>query len=282
MVSENLCTHVDTSTADSLLSFSFVKKRWPDGFTTRNLFGFRVETASRRSTRKNGYKRPMPTGTLNRNRSIVGGTKVPGTGQPMFQPATKTSDRPEHDSSDEGVSNCGPFWAPSHSDPVCLSVPVDDGCIASRELSSVPPGCFSSPQSSWQPFTGTNAPGRKLDEPPENTTVDVESLDAPAPSTPYITSVHEFVHHVQFGIMPKRLPLPHPDDEIPSSYEEDVLSIQDGKTAWVMVDPASILERHLVRKGSAMPIYRGSHDRRHSSPNLKYHARENNFERFCL
>ena len=58
--------------------------------------------------------------------------------------------------------------------------------------------------------------------------------------------------------MPKPLPL-HPDDEILSGCEDDVSSIQDGYTAWVMMaDPASTLERHLVSKGGAKPIYRDS------------------------
>ena len=94
--------------------------------------------------------------------------------------------------------------------PVYLSVPVDDGWGASRE-SSAAPRDFSSPQSSWQPFPGASAPRRKPAEPPVDTPVDVESLGAPAPSTP---GVHEFIHSVQFGIMPKRPDLPHPDDEI--------------------------------------------------------------------
>ena len=123
------------------------------------------------------------------------------------------------------------------------------------------------PLSSWQPFPSTSAPRRKPTEPPEDTPVDVESLDTPAPST---SCLHESVHPVQFGIMPKRLPLPHPDDEILSGHEEDVSSIQDGYTAWVMTDPELILERHLVSKSGAMTIYRDSHDRRHSSPNPEY------------
>ena len=83
--------------------------------------------------------------------------------------------------------------------------------------------------SSWQPFPSTSAPKRKPTEPPEDTPVDVESLDTSAPST---SCLHESVHPVQFGIMPKRLPLQHPDDEILSGHEEDVSSIQDGCTAW--------------------------------------------------
>ena len=85
------------------------------------------------------------------------------------------------------------------------------------------------PLSSWQPLPSTSAPKRKPTEPPEDTPVDVESLDTPAPST---SCVHESVHPVQFGIMPKRLHQPHLDDEILSGHEEDVSSIQDGCTAW--------------------------------------------------
>ena len=125
-------------------------------------------------------------------------------------------------------ATAGRIWAPRHADSDCLPVPMDDGWCASRELPSVSPGLSSAPQSSWQPYPDTSAPKRKATEPPEDTPVVVESLDTPAPLTP---CVHESTHPVQFGIMPKRLPLPHPDDEILSGYEEDLSSIQDGYTA---------------------------------------------------
>ena len=48
-------------------------------------------TTSRRSTRKNGYKRPTPPNTLVRNRSTIGGTKVPGIGAPKIQLAKRSS-----------------------------------------------------------------------------------------------------------------------------------------------------------------------------------------------
>ena len=64
--------------------------------------------------------------------------------------------------------------------------------------------------------------------------------------------------------------LPHPDDEILSGYEEAVSSIRDGYTAWVKVDIASTLERHLVNLNSANPTFREAQDRRHSSPNPEY------------
>ena len=70
----------------------------------------------------------------------------------------------------------------------------------------------------------------------------VESLDTPAPST---SRFRDAIHPVQFGIFPNRLLLPHPDDEMLSGSEEDVSSIRDGYTVWVMVDLASILERPL-------------------------------------
>ena len=45
----------------------------------------------------------------------------------------------------------------------------------------------------------------------------------PQEGTPPLTPcVHESTHSVQFGIMPKRLPLPHPDDEKLSGFVEDV------------------------------------------------------------
>ena len=132
-----------------------------------------------------------------------------------------SSYHPSQDSCDESESSCGTYWPSRHAEPVCVPVPLDDGWSASRELSA-PPGNFSSPQSSWQPFPGTNAPGRMPAESPKDTPLDVESLNAPGPSMP---GVHEFIHSVQFGIMPKRLSLSHPDDEILCGYEEDVLSI---------------------------------------------------------
>ena len=143
--------------------------------------------------------------------------------------------------------------------------PSSDGTtiVRTHEIVAMVPRCLCHPGNHFQ------VPVRRGEstEPPEDTPVDVESLDTPAPST---SCLHESVHPVQFGIMPKRLPLPHPDDEILSGHEEDVSSIQDGYTAWVMTDPELILERHLVSKSGAMTIYRDSHDRRHSSPNPEY------------
>ena len=47
---------------------------------------------------------------------------------------------------------------------------------------------------------------------------------APLPKT----RVRNFIHPKQFGIFPKRLSLPYPDEEILSDYEEDVSSIRNG------------------------------------------------------
>ena len=56
--------------------------RW---FHHLKLSGFRVETVSRRSTRKNGYKRPVPPDILVKNPNTSGGHQVPVTGEPMLQ-----------------------------------------------------------------------------------------------------------------------------------------------------------------------------------------------------
>ena len=183
---------------------------------------------SRRLTWKSGSKKSP--NALIRNHSIIGGTRVSHTTR-----LTTLAMRAK--------AIAGRVCAPNHSDPVCLSVLVGDGWSASRELSA-PPGHFSSAQSPPQSFPGANAPG------PMDTPVDVESLNAPAPSTP---GVLEFIHSVQFGIMPKRLSLPHPDDAILCGYEEDVLSIQDTYTAWVMNDPEAVLDRLFVSKGNSVP-----------------------------
>ena len=80
-----------------------------------------------------------------------------------------------------------------------------------------------------------------------------EPLGAPVPPK---TRVRNFAHPVQFGIFPKRLSLLYPDEEILSGYEEDVLSIRDGFSAWVKADPETILRRHFVNAESANPAFR--------------------------
>ena len=107
----------------------------------------------------------------------------------------------------------------------------------------------------------------KLTETQERTPMIVELLDTPASST---SRVRDAIHPVQFGIFPKRLLLPCPDDEILSGYEEDVSSMRDGHTAWVKADPACILERHLVNLNSANPAFREAQDRKHSPTNEEY------------
>ena len=101
----------------------------------------------------------------------------------------------------------------------------------------------------------------------ESTPLIVEPLSTPASSK---TRVRDSVHPFQFDIFPSRLLLPHPDDKIPSGYEEDVLSIRDGCTAWVKADPASILEHPLVNENSANPAFREAPDRKHSPTNEGY------------
>ena len=80
--------------------------------------------------------------------------------------------------------------------------------------------------------------------------------------TPLEQVIPEVVHPVQYGIVPERIALPRPHDEILSGYDEDVSSIRDVKTVWRISDPGLLLMRHVVIAGSAKPDYRGAHDRR--------------------
>ena len=92
----------------------------------------------------------------------------------------------------------------------------------------------------------------------------------PAPServpAPLERAVPEVVHPVQYGIVLERIALRRPDDKILSGYDEDVSSTRDGYPTCGVSDPGSTLLRHLVSKGSANPVCRDAHDRRHFSP----------------
>ena len=90
-----------------------------------------METASRRSTRKNGYKRPMPPDFLVKHRNTSGGTWHRRTYVPTGR---KTSEHLEQNSCDGSESNCCTYWSPKHADSDRLPASVDDGWSASREL----------------------------------------------------------------------------------------------------------------------------------------------------
>ena len=85
--------------------------------------------------------------------------------------------------------------------------------------------------------------------------------DVPAPSEPIVP---EIVHPVQCGITPKRPLLRHSDTDILSYIDEEISSIRNGYTAWVMSDPSTTLERHLARKGCAKSIFHEAYERNFS------------------
>ena len=134
------------------------------------------------------------------------------------------------------------------------------------------------PQSSWQPYTDTNSSRssyafrrhvpQRSNELAASRPVSVEPLEVPSSSeqvpAPTERIIPEVVHPVQYGIVPERITLPRPDDEILSSYEEDVSSY--GYAIWGTADPGFALMRYLVTSVSAKPVYRSGHNRRHSSP----------------
>ena len=74
------------------------------------------------------------------------------------------------------------------------------------------------------------------------------------------------VHPIHDGITPKRLLLPHSDTEILSYTDDDISSIRDGYTAWVVCDATTTRERHMASKGSAVPAFRKAYERRMHSP----------------
>ena len=80
-------------------------------------------------------------------------------------------------------------------------------------------------------------------------------LGAPVPLK---TRVGNFIHPVQFGILPNRLPLPYPDAEILLGYEEDVSSIRDGFSVRVK------LRRHIVDAKGTNLAFREAPVRKHA------------------
>ena len=115
--------------------------------------------------------------------------------------------------------------------------------VRTHEIVAMVPRCLCHPGNHFQV---TSAPKRKPTEPPEDTPVDVESLDTPAPST---SCVHESVHPVQFGIM----------TSFPALIWRNSIWLWRGRlvhTGWIHclgeTDPELILEQHFVSKSGAM------------------------------
>ena len=92
-------------------------------------------------------------------------------------------------------------------------------------------------------------------------------LDEPAALKPVVP---EIVHPIQYGITPTRLLLPHSDTEILSYNDDDISSIRDGYTAWVMSDASTTRERHMACTSSAVFAFRKANERRNRSPQSKY------------
>ena len=107
----------------------------------------------------------------------------------------------------------------------------------------------------------------KPTEPQEGTP---EVIEPPGTPAPVEIQAADAIHLVQFGIFPKRLTLPYPDDEILSGYEEDALSIRDRYPACVKEVPDAILKHHLISVNHANPVFREAQDRRHPSTNPEY------------
>ena len=109
------------------------------------------------------------------------------------------------------------------------------------------------PKSSWQAFGESDASWKHTGT--QESAVSWEPLGAQLHPK---TRVRHFVHPKPFGIFPKRLPLPYPDEAILSGYVEDVSSIQNGCSAWVETDLRPFLGVILSMREVSIPFPRGT------------------------
>ena len=137
------------------------------------------------------------------------------------------------------------------------------------------PGLSPTPQSSWQPFSETGTSGSsyalrryvlktRSNELAANVPVIVELLEVPSKSekvpAPMERTVPDVVHLVQYGIVPCRAPTT-------KSFPATMKTSRLYETATLFGDQLiQALMRHLVTSGSAKPVFRSAHDRRHPSP----------------
>ena len=82
--------------------------------------------------------------------------------------------------------------------------------------------------------------------------------------------VCNYVHPKQHSPFPDCLRLPYPDEEILSSFEEDVSFIRAGFTSWVKADFETLLERHAVDIRKALAEFREASARRHDTSHEEY------------
>ena len=102
----------------------------------------------------------------------------------------------------------------------------------------------------------------------------VEPLEVPSSAeralAPKERTTTDVLHPVQYGIVPERITLPRPEDEILSGQDEDVSSVRDGYAVWGFTDPCFAPLRHLVAFGLAKLVFRCARDRRLPSPKPEY------------
>ena len=138
-----------------------------------------------------------------------------------------------------------------------LQTAREDEWNTTRELPCDAP---SLPKSLWQAFGESNAPSWEHIGTQESA-VFWEPLGAPLLQK---NRVRTFIHPRQFGICPKRLSLPYPDEEILSGYEEDVSSTRDCFFGMGENGPEITLWRHTVDAEGANPAFREALARKHS------------------
>ena len=75
-------------------------------------------------------------------------------------------------------------------------------------------------------------------------------------------AIPEVINTTQYGSTPQRLLLPRSDIEILTLFNDDISSIRDDYTVWLMADPTTFRARHMTNKGNAAPVFRKAFEKK--------------------
>ena len=141
---------------------------------------------------------------------------------------------------------------------------VDSKWPMSKDAALPPLGLSSTPQSSWQTYTEPVTPDNPwvfrphVPGPP----------DEPLTLKPYVPRI---LHNIHCGTPPRRPQLHRSDSEILTHFDEDISSIRDGYTAWVVSDAAATRNCHIVNKSARgiAPAFRKASEKKSMLDNSK-------------
>ena len=75
-------------------------------------------------------------------------------------------------------------------------------------------------------------------------------------------AIPEVINTTQYGSTPQRLLVPRSDIEILTLFNDDISSIRDDYTVWLMADPTTFRARHMTNKGNAAPVFRKAFEKK--------------------